>query len=503
MIPARKISEYAEAALGGAIQRAPASPIVDQYGRERDWRAEERLAYEGARRGRRTDGWVTASTSATSELAAGLSLLRDRSRDLIRNNPHAAKALRVFRSHAVGTGINPKVSGNRDLLSLWYEHGAVIDADGHSDVQGIISLAAGTTFESGAVLIRRRPRRSSDGLPLPFQVQVLEPDFLDVAKNETLRNGGRIVRGIEFDAIGRRAAYWLFPEHPGDSGVVGLGVRSLQSRRVPARDVIHSFERWRPGQIEGVPWLAASMLALRQTDDWIDADLMRKTVEACIVGFVKRPQALGHAGFGPRETTGDEPPVETFEPGTFAYGRPGEDVEFNDPKGVTDHKFLDERLHAISAGAGIPYEEMTGNLSQTNFSSYRAGRLSFWAMISEYQALTLIPHVCRGIWRWFIEDAELLRRREVRGETHAEWVPPRFPTVNAQQDRMGELLALRMGGMSWPQFVTEQGFDPDEQLEEIREWNKKLDLARVVVEGDPRKVARSGSVQNQPLGGEE
>jgi capsid protein len=49
-------------------------------------------SYEGARLGRRTDGWVVAGTGANAEIGSALVRLRDRSRDLVRNNPHAAKA---------------------------------------------------------------------------------------------------------------------------------------------------------------------------------------------------------------------------------------------------------------------------------------------------------------------------------------------------------------------------------------------------------------------------
>ncbi|MEI7599993.1 MAG: phage portal protein, partial [Aestuariivirga sp.] len=43
-------------------------------------------AYEGAKAGRRTDGWVTAGTGANAEIGPASSRLRDRSRDLVRNN---------------------------------------------------------------------------------------------------------------------------------------------------------------------------------------------------------------------------------------------------------------------------------------------------------------------------------------------------------------------------------------------------------------------------------
>src|SRR5512144_1235180 len=64
--------------------------------------------YEGARVGRRTEGWVVAGTSANAEIGTALSRLRDRSRDLVRNNPYAAKAVQALLSNLVGTGILPR-----------------------------------------------------------------------------------------------------------------------------------------------------------------------------------------------------------------------------------------------------------------------------------------------------------------------------------------------------------------------------------------------------------
>ena len=52
--------------------------------------------YDGAARGRRTEGWRAPGSSADTEIGMAGALLRDRMRDLVRNNPHAAKALAAF-----------------------------------------------------------------------------------------------------------------------------------------------------------------------------------------------------------------------------------------------------------------------------------------------------------------------------------------------------------------------------------------------------------------------
>src|ERR1700735_3771606 len=73
----------------------------------------QRCRYEGATAGRRVHGCYAASTDANVELMGSLTWLRNRSRDLIRNNPYAARAIEEWAGNVVGTGIVPKAkTGN-------------------------------------------------------------------------------------------------------------------------------------------------------------------------------------------------------------------------------------------------------------------------------------------------------------------------------------------------------------------------------------------------------
>jgi capsid protein len=64
--------------------------------------AAEAFAYDGAKSGRRTDGWYAAGGDANTEVGAGLVQLRNRSRDLLRNNPYATKAIAELVGNTVG-----------------------------------------------------------------------------------------------------------------------------------------------------------------------------------------------------------------------------------------------------------------------------------------------------------------------------------------------------------------------------------------------------------------
>ena len=102
-------------------------------------------SYEGARVGRRTEGWVVAGSSANAEIGTALVRLRDRSRDLVRNNPYAAKAVQAVVSNLVGTGILPRarsadVVTNEAADKLWARFAEACDADSLTDFSGLQAL---------------------------------------------------------------------------------------------------------------------------------------------------------------------------------------------------------------------------------------------------------------------------------------------------------------------------------------------------------------------------
>jgi capsid protein len=71
--------------------------------------------------------------------------------------------------------------------------------------------------------------------------------------------------------------------------------------------------------------------------------------------------------------------VAQLEAGTMMDVEPGEDVKFTDPADVGGNYEAFERqtLLRIGAGLGLPYDMLTGDLSQTSYSSIRAGILAF------------------------------------------------------------------------------------------------------------------------------
>lgn len=459
--------------------------------------------YDAAGGGRRTSGWHKSGSDANAAAGSNIATLRNLSRDLVRNNGWARRGIQVIANNVVGYGITPSPAEDvpkaraTQAAKLWktWAKSVECDYDGRMPFTGIQRLAMRTIAESGEVLLVRKVS-TDKGLALPLRVRVLEPDYIDATKHGMVVNGDGLIRyGIEFDKEGRRVAYWLYDQHPGAS-IVWPGVR-MESRRVPASDVIHIYEVERPGLIRGVPWLCAVIAKLQDFDDYEDAVLLQKKIAACFAAFVR--DLDGTAG-GLGQPDADDDTLETLEPGMIAYLPPGKDVTFATPPNVADHgTFSTTNLRRIAAGLGVTYEDLTSDYSQVNFSSARMARLAHWANVDNWRWNMFVPQLCDGVWRWAMELAAA--RHGWRMIPEATWSAPPVPMLEPEKEGLAMQRLVRAGVKSQPQVIREQGEDPDQVLAEIVEWNKKLDEHGVVLDSDPRKTSATGQAQaEEPAG---
>ncbi len=461
------------------------------------------LSYEGARMDRRMSDWITSDTSANAEIGPYLSKLRQRSRELVRNNAYANNGIDELAGSAVGTGITAQPRTNdpeytRVISESWKRWVDECDADGQLDLYGLQDLTVRTVIESGECLVRMRRRYYDDGFHVPLQIQVMEPDFLDLNKTEDTKTG-RIIQGVEFDLLGSRIAYWMFPSHPGDVAS-GFSRASVISRRVPAADILHIYRKKRQ-QVRGTPWLAPVIITMRDEDEYTEAAIVQKKIQACFASFVTQTEALDPIPSGETETNSRNQTEESLEPGMIRYLRPGEDVKFAAPSGTGDgyRDFKRDIQTKMAVGIGVTYEQLTGDLSNVNYSSYRAGMISFRTKMDQFRWLCFVPMFCNPISRWFREYAFAAGKIPTL-DFRMEWSMPKYGSVDPEKDANATRASIRMGTKTWPQAVGEEGYDPDEQIEEIAEVNRKLDKAGIVLDCDPRKRTGTGGAVTESSG---
>ncbi len=450
--------------------------------------------YEAAASTRRTTGWTPATGDINTLVFRNLDALRSRSRDMVRRNPWATNALDAFVANCIGTGIKPQslhpdAEAKDAIQSLWLRWTDEADASGLTDFYGLQAIACRSVMEAGECIIRLRPRLPKDGLSVPLQLQLLEAEHLPTGDTRKLPNGNYVRAGIEFNGIGKRVAYHLYREHPGDS----LNpMASTEQVPVPAESVLHLFRPIRPGQLRGQPWLTQVLIKLYELDQYDDAELVRKKTAAMFAGFVTKnaPEDVVL-----NETASDNSgnALAGLEPGTLQVLLPGEDVKFSNPAdvGATYETFMRVQLRSIAAGMGITYEQLTGDLTGVNYSSIRAGLLEFRRRCEQIQHEVMVFQMCRPIWRSWVEAAMLAGALPAAGNDSGyfdvKWIPPGFAWVDPLKDIKAQIMAVRAGFKSRAEVVSEQGYDAEEIDREIAADNERADSLGLAYDSDPRK----------------
>lgn len=447
-----------------------------------------KMIYEGAARSHRTGFRRVGGGSANTEIAMSLPRLRDVSRAFGRNNPYASNIHAAIPAHVVGAGIVPAVIAEtkgrkKSIGRLIIDHleSTAIDFDGRLNFYGLQNLAMRTVVEAGEVLVVRYVPPARLRLPVPMQVRVMEPDFLDSSKNGPTAEGGVCFQGIEFDKEGRRVAYWLYDEHPGG----GITWRMPKSSRIIASDVIHIYRVDRPGQARGVPWGAAGIMTMWDLADYEEAELMRQKIAACFAVFWTGTDAGGLAQSVTGNNTAAGQPLETIEPGMIQRLPTGADVKFASPPMMQGYRdFITVNARKVTCAYGVPYEIGTGDMSQVSFISGRLGMLGFNRNVDQWRWHMLIPHMCAGVGSWFLQAAAIPLGGPARASL--EWTPPRREMVSPKDEIPAQRDAVRAGLASRSEKLREAGYDPEQVDQEIADDNARADRLGIRFDSDGR-----------------
>ncbi len=446
--------------------------------------------YDAARQGRRLAGWNPPSTGPNRAIA-GLQTIRNRSRDAGRNEWAGSSTIRNLVVDIVGTGIiarpkTKKATLKAKLTELWDEWIKYSDADGVQDFYGQEALAARTWEEAGEVFVRLRPRRLDDGLRVPLQIQLIEPELCP-AFDRDLPNGNRIRQGIELDRIGRRVAYWMYKEHPGDYNTMVL-FNDLQA--VPASEILHVYEVKRPGQMRGVPEMAPTLVKMKTVGDYDDAVTEKAKLQNLYVGVIKKPAPIaGMENYDPLtgqtiDYAANGQPMVSMEPGAMLELAPGEDIEFSNPPatGVGYNDFMRQQNLGISGGSGVPYEIMTGDIVNVSDRTLRVVIQQYRRSIEQKQWLIIIPMLCQKIRDAWVDAAVLAGEIAMMNAADAkmvDWSPQAWAYIHPVQDVQSKQVEIATGITSRSAVISARGYDP-EQVDAERaadlEREKKLGI---------------------------
>jgi len=401
-----------------------------------------------------------------SEINARQGVAAGRISGMALNNPYAAAIISAFCDAAVCDGpsirpIHSNEESRRQLIAIadrFYDEG---DAEGLVNLGEALRRSVVSLVATGNVFLHMM----IDGTSGALRYKHLPTSQLDRSKTfpQPLPSGGWIENGIEFSAAGKRVAYHFLKTGDGRTG------GSWETVRIDAADILHAFKPLFPGQQLGLPWLAPSATHLAEIDRLEDA-LLAKANSAALFGMVlTRPDETGSVA--KPDANGDY----SMEPGATIIAPPGWDVTaVNPPNNEGTSEFLRSMIRSAAAGAGVPYELVSGDLSQTNYSSARVGLLEFRRRVTALQKNILVARILDPLWkRTLLVEALYGRIPFDLSQARAEFTFPGFEPIDPMKETNADVTAIKANLKSRHEVIAARGRDPHVVDQEISQDTNK------------------------------
>lgn len=440
----------------------------------------QKREYHAASTSRLFNDFFDSNRSADSELYSVIRKLRNRSRDLARNNEYVKRYLDLLKNNVVGDrGFSLQVKamnatgdldqiGNQaveDAFKAWSKKGrCTVDGQlSFVDVQKMV--VEGLARDGEVFIIKHRSASFHDSFALEF----IEPDRVDEQKNGRASNGNNIRMGIEIDKFRRPVAYHVLTSHPGDYEYT-TDAKSPKHVRVPAERVIHIYMPLRAGQTRGEPWTTSAIPAIKQLDGFREAAVINARIGASKMGFFTSPAGDGFVA----DDLDNNVPIMSAEPGTFHQLPTGVGFSSFDPQFPSNEfdDFHKSVLKGIASGLGVSYTSISNDLTSTSYSSIRQGALE---ERDHYKNLHrfFIDHCVRPIYEAWLESAMEMGsfgiplRQYSRFSDASEFRGRAWQWVDPQKEMNAAIIGLKNGVLSLQDVASNYGKDTEELLAQI------------------------------------
>lgn len=460
--------------------------------------------YDASRVNRNTYNWNAPTASADRAMSGHAERVRDRARDLVRNNAYARGALDAIVANVVECGIRPVLDEGpiADAWNRWCEHA---DVAGRLHFYEMQAMALRECIEAGEVMPHYLTRRKRLNLGLsPFCLELIESERIDSNQDSTFKRdsaNGFIRRGVKLDSDGKPEGYYLYD----------IDLQSMQyaynSRFYPANQVLHLFRVERAGQTRGMSWLAPVVMWLKDLHVYVENELQASAVASCFTVAIKTVDSGASwselaAPTDADSTDTDGNRFENIQPGLVTHLLPNEEVEVINPARPNGscEPWINLMLRSIAVGMGMSYEIVSRDYSRTNFSSCRASSLEDRKRFRPLQKW-LTWHFCQPIYHeWFqsccmagMEGFPSLDEFLASPErfTNVEWQAPGWEWVDPLKEANAAKIEVETGFRSRTEIIAERGGDIRKvfaQLDKENELAESLDLN--LLEGEPNSQSK-------------
>lgn len=456
-------------------------------------------AYEGASSDyTRGNAWMGSRLSPVSEQELDLATLRQRSRELYRNDSFGG-AVDNRVNHVVGTGFTPQcriseaIVGREaartftaELEEIYKRWSARVDISGQFSLWQQCRLVDRHWAVDGEGIAILSDDPTLDG-PIPLVVEVIDPERLETPPS--LIGNPRCRLGVERDDRGRIIAYHIRRTHPNDT--VEL---SMEYDRVPASRVLHVFERWFAGQLRGLPWLTRALNRVKDAKDLDEAEIIACQVQACFAAFVKTPLNAQTAAAAAASSSNNGLRHQDIRPGAIQYMNAEEELVFANPSrpGGTYQPFQEFNYRRIAAAINMPFELFIKNWSGVSFAGGRL-ILNEWRLDTKSRQKLIIEQLLDPVWNRMVDEAVMLGQCSIEPRLwqarpwvyHAHsWTPPAWSyAITPGEEVKANIEAVRHNQKTLADVVAENGGDLEEVLDQ-REREMQMQRERDIVQAD-------------------
>ena len=185
----------------------------EQSGKRGEDTRQEMRNYDAAGYGNGSANWRTVNQSAEYTDRYSRDVVRARARDLERNSDMMNSVVGAFKRNVYGSGfsLRPKTGNDvldQELSKAWKRwcKKQNCDVTEMQNFNQIMRMCVRRKKVDGGILILKR--YTAQGF-IPFQIQTMEVDELDLAQIIPKYEKNRVVGGIEYNRWNRPEGYWF------------------------------------------------------------------------------------------------------------------------------------------------------------------------------------------------------------------------------------------------------------------------------------------------------
>ncbi len=363
--------------------------------------------------------WRPSFGSADSDILPDKPYLDARTRDVARNDAFIKSGIRIHQDSVVGSQYRLNSKPNWQVLGLdeaWAEEFQIEfeskftlwaeslsnypDASGHMGLTAMVRLAVGAELMAGEVLAVAEWIEDDPSRPFKTAIQMIDTDRLGDPASIMPYAKERLRGGVLHNRRGKPLGYFIRRTHPNDPDTIlnpgADNYRYVRAKKPWGRQqVIHIYETMRPEQSRGVSTLVAALKEMRMTKNFREVMLQNAVINATYAASIESElpteavyQQMGagdadltaaitgyagayltalqsYTGTG-RTAWLNGARIPHFFPGTKLQLRP---AGAGGPLGT---EFETSLLRYLAADLDLSYEQLSRDLSQTNYSGLKA-----------------------------------------------------------------------------------------------------------------------------------